>query len=206
MKLKEGNYMIAQTYSGNSPIEVWRTIEEFPTYEVSSFGNIRNKKTPNKKHSLNISGPSKNYYSILFSVNNVQTRRNVHRLVAKAFIPNPLNLPEVNHKDENGLNNFVWINSDGSLDPEKSNLEGCDRHYNLVWGTRPQRFADARSIPILQLDKQGNLIKEWKSQKEACGTLHIDKGSLSHALAGWRINQKGRVPVYTYHGYVWKYK
>lgn len=186
--------MSVPTYSGNLSIEEWRTIEEFPEYEISSWGNIRNKKTPNKLLSLNRSGRKRNYYSVMFSVNNKQTRRNVHRLVAKAFIPNPNNLPEVNHKDENGLNNRV------------DNLEWCDRCYNLMWGTRSQRFADAKSIPILQYDKQGNIIKEWKSQKEICDTLHVDSGSLSHALAGWRINQRGRVPVYTYHGYVWKYK
>lgn len=186
--------MIVQACSGNLNVEEWRTIEEFPMYEVSSWGNIRNKKTPNKLHSLNKSSKKRNYYSVMFSVNNRQTRRNVHRLVAKAFIPNPDNLPEVNHKDENGLNNKV------------DNLEWCDRHHNLTWGTRTQRFIDAKSIPILQCDRQGRIIKEWKSQKEICDTLCLDSGSLSHALAGWRINQKGRVPVYTYHGYIWKYK
>lgn len=174
--------------------EEWKTIEEFPNYEVSSFGNIRNKKTPNKMHSLNKSGSNRNYYSVIFSTNNKQIRRNVHRLVAKAFIPNPNNLPQVNHKDENGLNNHV------------DNLEWCTRSYNMLWGTRSQRFTDAKSIPILQCDKQGNIVKEWKSQKEICDILHLDKGSLSHALIGWRINQKGRVPVYTYKGYIWKYK
>lgn len=43
--------MILLNYSGNNEGEEWRTIEEFPSYEVSSFGNIRNKKTPNKLHS-----------------------------------------------------------------------------------------------------------------------------------------------------------
>ena len=188
------SYMNVPTYSGDLSIEEWRTIEEFPGYEVSSWGNVRNKKTPNKLHSLNKSDRKRNYYSVMFSVNNNQTRRHVHRLVAKAFIPNPKNLPQVNHKDENGLNNRV------------DNLEWCDAHYNLMYGTRSQKFIDAKSIPILQCDKQGNVIKEWKSQKEICDVLHVDQGSLSHALAGWRINQRGRVPVYTYHGYVWKYK
>ena len=48
--------MSVQNFSGNNSIEEWRTIAEFPTYEVSSFGNIRNKKTPDKLHSLNKSG------------------------------------------------------------------------------------------------------------------------------------------------------
>lgn len=174
--------------------EEWKTIDEFPNYEVSSFGNIRNKETPDKIHSLNKSGPRRSYYSAIFSINNKKVRRNIHRLVAKAFIPNPNNLPEINHKDENGLNNRV------------DNLEWCDSSYNKLYGTRSARFIEKKSIPILQLDRQGNLIKEWKSQKEACDTLHLDGGSLSHALFGWRINQRGRVPVYTYHGYIWKFK
>ena len=186
--------MIVQTYSGNNMEEEWRVIEEFPLYEVSNWGNVRRIEKPDKLMKLCKSDARRNYLTVLFSTHNVQTRRRVHRLVAKAFIPNPLNLPEVNHKDENTFNNRV------------DNLEWCDRHYNLMWGTRSQRFAEAKSIPILQLDKQGNLIKEWKSQKEICETLHLDQGSLNHALAGWRINQKGRVPVYTHHGYVWKYK
>lgn len=51
----------------------------------------------------------------------------LHRLVAKTFIPNPDNLPEVNHKDENKLNNNV------------ENLEWCDSKYNANYGTRNKR-------------------------------------------------------------------
>ena len=54
----------------------------------------------------------------------------VHRLAAQAFIPNPDNLPEINHKDENPGNNSV------------DNLEWCDRSYNNTYGTRQDKVRD----------------------------------------------------------------
>lgn len=53
------------------------------------------------------SGPKRDYLSISLRKNGKTYRRNVHRLVATTFIPNPYNLPEINHKDENGLNNSI---------------------------------------------------------------------------------------------------
>lgn len=82
--------------------EVWKTIYNFPNYEISSFGNIRNKTTnyilkPNLK-----SG----YYGV--SIRNNEGKNicmKIHRLVALSFIPNPENKYTVNHKDHNKVNN-----------------------------------------------------------------------------------------------------
>ena len=63
----------------------------------------------------------------------------IHRLVAEAFLQNLNNLPQVNHKDENKANNFVWVNEDGSVDLEKSNLEWCTNDYNIHFGTALKR-------------------------------------------------------------------
>lgn len=64
----------------------------------------------------------------------------VHRLVAIAFLDNPRNLPFVNHKDEDKLNNYA------------SNLEWCDRKYNNNYGTRNQRTAKKHMKPVMNLD------------------------------------------------------
>lgn len=69
----------------------------------------------------------------------------VHRLMMEAFIPNPENLPCINHKDENKRNNFIWVNDDGTVDLEKSNLEWCTVGYNNAYGTRGKRISESLS-------------------------------------------------------------
>jgi hypothetical protein len=104
----------------------------------------------------------------------------VHRLVAKAFIPNPLNLNYVNHKDENKLNNNV------------ENLEWCTAKYNTSYG----KGALARNQRVIQYDLQGNAIKIWESIKEASSSLGICYQSIS---AYCRNTKK------TAGGYAWTY-
>lgn len=92
--------------------EIFKTCLEDSRYEVSNLGIVRN------KNSLKVIKPfdnGKGYLSVAFWVNNntVRKRFYVHRLVANAFIENPLNKKEVNHKDGNKRNNTVvnleWV-------------------------------------------------------------------------------------------------
>lgn len=98
----------------------------------------------------------------------------VHRLVAQAFIPNELKLETVNHKDENKLNNDV------------SNLEWMTQGDNTRYGTRLQRIAHALSKPVLQLDKLGNVVKQFQSTKEASRQTGISRPSIIYACRGKR--------------------
>lgn len=90
----------------------WRVIEEFPKYEINSIGEIRNKKRQNKIKKPFLS--EKGYLKVkLYKQTGVAYQRRIHRLVAIAFIPNPYNKPEVNHK--NGIkvdctvDNLEWV-------------------------------------------------------------------------------------------------
>ena len=104
-------------------MEVWKTINDFNNYEVSSYGNVRRKKcqviysngmvTNYKEKFLKQELNRKMYKRVILSQNNIQKRYQVHRLVALYFIPNNENKPCVNHIDGNGSNNNIlnleWV-------------------------------------------------------------------------------------------------
>ena len=94
--------------------EIWRKIEGYDDYSVSNLGNVRKDKTGkmmtlSKKQSQKKNGEKINYFTYWVSMTNdsVSKSYKVSRLVALAFIPNPENLPMVEHKDNNPLNNNV---------------------------------------------------------------------------------------------------
>lgn len=84
----------------------WQKINGFPNYSVSDDGGVRNDKFNRplsySKHKAGLT----TYLRVTLFIDGVRYYRQVHRLVAEAFIPNPLNLPQVDHKDNNGLNNM----------------------------------------------------------------------------------------------------
>lgn len=143
-------------------VEIWKDIEGYEgLYQVSNIGRIKRlpvgkqwpyRRTHNNVRKLHIKN---GYYQINLSRDNCVRWLSVHRLVAKAFIPNPNKLPCINHKDENRLNNFVFVNSDGSVDLQKSNLEWCTQSYNCLWGTAIKRRIETRR----KNDQDGN---SWK--------------------------------------------
>ncbi len=87
--------------------EIWKVVEDYPNYEVSNMGKVYNKKF---KRFLSKGGNT--YKHITLCSDGFTYCVNIHRLVAKAFIPNPLNKPQVNHidgnKSNNNVNNLEW--------------------------------------------------------------------------------------------------
>ena len=134
---------------------MWIKAEITPKYEVNEKGEVRHaeNKRPLKQR-LNRYG----YPTVVLSVShNKRQYPCVHRLVAMAFIPNPDDLPCVNHKDEDKTNNSV------------ENLEWCDRKYNCNYGARNKRISVSHinnpllSRRIVQKTIEGEYIKEYPS-------------------------------------------
>lgn len=110
----------------------------------------------------------------------------VHRLVAITFIPNPDNLPEVNHKDENPLNSHV------------DNLEWCDRLYNIRYGTGIERNLLPRRKRIEQLTMDGEHIAYHLGVRETCRATGMHKRTIQRCLH----NKQGFNSAY---GYRWRF-
>ena len=164
--------------------EYWKPVVGYEGhYQVSNFGRVKSIKF-GKEILLKQRQCMNGYKSVILYKNGIVKTYLVHRLVAEAFIDNPDNLPEVNHKDECKTNNVV------------SNLEWCDRKYNQNYGTRTERVAEKLSKPVLQYDLEGNFIKEWKSTRE-CGRNGFNHGHIADCCQG---------KLKTYKGFIWRYK
>lgn len=174
-------------------MEQWKDIEGFEgIYQVSNLGRVKSlKRRVNGKGNYwytqeeKILKPfvnKKGYLGIVLYNNYYTLRTTIHRLVASAFIPNDNSLPQVNHKDENKLNNCV------------DNLEWCDNWYNEHYGNKTKNICKQ----INQYDKQGNFIKSFSSITEALKELNIqlNDSSISCVAKGKRKSA---------FGYIWKY-
>lgn len=156
--------------------EQWKPIDGFTNYEVSDIGRVRNVTTGRiKKNFLNINGY---YYAQLFHDGMVRLTL-VHRLVAKAFVPNPECLPEINHIDEDKTNNSA------------SNLEWCSRAYNMKYsgkhrvGVRMQKPIAVRSIA------PNGTVTAYRSLYHAARSSGINSGSIFEVINGNRRTAGG---------------
>ena len=183
-------------------IEIWKTaVYDGEVYEglykVSNLGKILSLNY-NGTGKADLMNPCENKYGYL----KVNLRKNketkqclVHRLIAETFLENPENLPQVNHKDEDKTNNFVFLNEDGSVDKEKSNLEWKTHKDNINHGTRNERVSKANtngkcSKKVLQLSLDGELIRKWPSVNE-CGRNGFNSVAVAACCRGERKTHKG---------------
>ena len=178
-------------------IEEWRTavydgIVYEGLYKVSNFGRILSLdyNHTGKPDLMTPSTNTKGYFFVHLWKNGKLKMCLVHRLVAQTFIPNPENKPEVNHIDEDKTNNFVFLNEDGSVDKEKSNLEWKNHRDNCNHGTRNERIAKAQSKRVLQLSLSGDLIREWESTQE-CERNGFNHSAVVRCCNGERKTHKG---------------
>ena len=178
-------------------IEIWKTaVYDGEIYEglykVSNLGkilslNYRNTgKAKLRKPVENTDG----YFQVGLRKNGKRKMCYVHRLIAETFLENPENLPEVNHKDEDKTNNFVFLNEDGTVNKEKSNLEWKTHRGNCNHGTRNERVAKALSKRVIQLSLSGDLIREWPSVAEV-GRNGYNFSHIAACCRGERKTHKG---------------
>lgn len=157
-------------------MEEWEDIVDYEgLYQVSNLGNIRN----NKGKILSIGHTLDGYCYVRLNKNGKRKYPKVSRLVAIAFLPNPSNLPQVNHKDENKDNNYI------------NNLEWCDCKYNCNYGTRNERRAKSQSKSVIGIKEDSGLIIEFSSMSEACRQLGISTGNMSNCCKDSNKTLKG---------------
>jgi hypothetical protein len=127
---------------------------------------------------------SKGYWRVGIQINGKQKHFAIHRLVAKAFIPNPDNLPQINHIDGNKNNNCV------------SNLEWCTAKYNSNYGSRNCRMANGHKKKVAKYDASGRLVDKYNSAIEA---------SIKNGCDASRITKCCRGERKLHGGWAWKY-
>ena len=185
--------------------EIWKTIEGTNgKFSVSNLGNVRrNEHYTNVRPSKHLPNGGMAHYSekllkgyknrdgymeyTLWIDQNKALRKKGHRLVAEAFLPNPNNLPMVNHKDENPSNNCV------------DNLEWCTACYNSNYGSRNQKLREASGSRIGQYTIDGKLIKVWNSISEASQSFGCKTTANIRRVCKQLPGRK------TYKGYIWRY-
>ena len=187
--------------------EIWKDVLGWEgLYQVSNLGNVRtlHYKKPYLMHPVvDASG----YMRVSFVLPNSKKykRYGVHRLVAEAFIQNPDNLPQINHKDENKQNNC------------SDNLEWCTNRYNCNYGNHCNNVRDSRigmkfselhidnlrkshvksqGKSVIQLSKRGEIIGRFDSISDASRLLNISGQCISGCCNG-RLKSAG--------GYIWKF-
>lgn len=172
--------------------EIWKDIEGYEgLYQVSNLGRVKafaKKGLPQDK--ILSCANSNSYRMIYLRKNGKRSYHSVHRLVAKAFIPNPKELPFVNHKNEKKADNRAV------------NLEWCDAKYNTNYGTCIKRRARAQTnrhgaISVIQYTLHGDMIAEYPSLMEASRKSNVPVRAI---CACCKKHQKSAF------GYVWKYK
>ena len=161
--------------------EIWRNIEGYEgLYQVSNKGRVKSLKY-GKERVLRPGINSRGYYCIILCNDGVSKQFQLHRLVAQAFVPNPENKPQVNHKDEKKSNNCI------------ENLEWATAKENINYGTHNERI----SRKILQYSKSGEFIREWQSAREVERLLGINNSNIIQCCKG-KLKSSG--------GFIWKYK
>lgn len=160
----------------------WKEVKGYEgRYIVSNYGEIISlPRYKNNHNQLQYVEPkdmiphvnNKNGYVYVMLYKDTEEKNiRLHRIVAEAFIPNPNNLPQVNHIDGNKQNNRV------------DNLEWCTGSKNIKHAYKTG-LRKPRTKKIIQYDKNGKTIKEFESLTQASKETGISMAELSNCING----------------------
>lgn len=180
------------------PNEEWRDVVGWEgAFCVSNMGRVKSMQrnrvsrwenspflTKERILSPRVCGTQREYLAVSLNHNGRHKQYKIHRLVAEAFIPNPMDYKEINHINE--------IKGDNRA----SNLEWCSRSYNVGYGSGKFKRALKVVKPVLMLNDEHVVIKEFTSIREAAEYVGIDASNVSR---GCSLGRKSG-------GYYWKIK
>lgn len=157
-----------------------KKIESFPRYTIDDNGTVINSRGHHLVPFVRSGYPSVDLYKTEIIDGVVKHSHKmicIHRLVAEAFIPNPNNLPQVNHKDENKFNNNV------------NNLEWCTAEYNTNYGTRNKKVS-SHSRGVVQVgDSYLIVFKNANIAAKHCDVIYT---SINAVINGFRRTLQGK--------------
>lgn len=178
--------------------EIWKDIDGYEGfYKVSNVGRVKSlDRLVNGNHItcdfqyvkgklLKLQRDKCGYWRVNLRKNGVNKMFLVHRLVAKAFIPNPNNFPYINHKDENPSNSNV------------NNLEWCTGQYNVLYGSCQSKITLSKIRKVIQFDMNMNEIHRWNSLKDAAAFINRAQQNISRCCRG-KCKSCG--------GFIWRYE
>lgn len=166
--------------------EIWKQYPEFDFIEVSNLGRVRTKdhwvtykngrKQLYKGNVLKQYDNGCGYMLVHFNVNGKHHALLVSRMVAICFLPNPLNLPEVNHIDNDPTNNAV------------SNLEWCSHKYNVAYreryGISAKEYTKVLRRPVIAVNLDSFEVFWFESQHEAARKIGVKQGNIDMVIKG----------------------
>lgn len=162
--------------------EIWKALPGVTGVEVSTFGNVRtlDRVTSGEKRTRFTKGrilkqfkDAKNYLKTNIPISGKWITKRVHRLVAQTFIPNPNNLPQVNHKNCNRADNRV------------SNLEWCSNSYNQKYRNKfGISQAEKTGHPLFAVNLATNEVLHFRSQGEASRELELFQQNINKVIKG----------------------
>lgn len=176
----------------NTEQAIWKPYPEIPFIEANQFGEIRtkdryvlngkNSKRLVKGHVLKQYLLPNGYVQVTPRINGKTVHLSVHRVVIASHLPNPDNLPEVNHIDNDPTNNRL------------DNLEYCTREYNNAYrekyGTSAKEYTKVLRHPVIAIDPDNSETFWFESQHEASRQLDVNVTHVSDVVNG-KYNQTG---------------